>query len=319
MYYIERIPITDNLFLSGSIAEPSPRETVWTPGVWAVGAEAIRPELHRVFRCAVARTAADTQPPEQDVEAWADMRSTERYTPLGPLQRADGKLVYESRALSVSEDIEYRLRLRYVNAVALFGLAGGAWSVDVYDKPVADGGTLRASRGGVIKMPAAGYWDYAYGQRTRRDRVLISGLPIFPAAEVVIKVTASADQLRAVSQIEIGKLRFIPGVQWGGTEYGLRRSPRAYSYRKEEPDGSSTTLLYGSTYDMSGRVVMSSQGEDQALIQLRALLGKGTAFAPTLGRGYEQSLVFGTLEAGDTARESFAHSTIDFQIRGLPT
>lgn len=51
---------------------------------------------------------------------------------LGPLVRADGKLVYESHALeSTSGDIEYHLKLRYGNAVALYGLRGaarsGAW------------------------------------------------------------------------------------------------------------------------------------------------------------------------------------------------
>ena len=100
---------------------------------------------------------------------------------------------------------------------------------------------------------------------------------------------------------------------------GLRRSPRAYSFRKEEPDGSSTTLLYGSTYDMSGQIKLDGASEDQALVQLRSLLGKGVAYAPTLAPGFEQSLVFGTLEAADTDRESLRISGISFQIRGLPT
>jgi len=53
--------------------------------------------------------------------------------------------------------------------------------------------------------------------------------------------------------------------------------------------------------------------------ELRSLLGKGVAYAPTLATGFEQSLVFGTLEAADTDRESLRISGISFQIRGLPT
>lgn len=318
MYYIERVPIDDATFLAGSVAEPTTSETAWVAGTYAVGAEVIRPALHRVFRCAVARTASNTLPPEQDVTSWVDVRSTQRWLPFGPLRRADGKLVHQNYALSTTTgDIEYRLKLRYANAVALFGLRGATWTVSVY--AAAGDPTPVKTVSGTIKAPASCYYEYAYGQRRMRDRVLVTGLPIYPGAEVRIKITANPGQERCVSQIEPGKLRFLPGVTWGGVLSGLRRSPRAYSYRKEEADGSSTTLLYGSTYDMSGNIKFDGANEDNALIQLRNLLGKGVAYAPTLAPGFEQSLVFGTMEAADAERESASISGISFQIRGLPT
>lgn len=318
MYYIERASIDDATFLAGSVGEPATGETVWAAGTHAVGAEVVRPTLHRVFRCAVARTASNTLPPEQDTTSWVDVRASNRWLPYGPIRRADGKLVHQSNALSVTtSDIEYRLKLRYANAIALFGLRGASWSVEVY--PTVGATTPVKTITGTIKAPASGYWDYAFGQRRNRDRVLITDLPIYPSAEVRIKITANPGQERRVSQIEPGKLRFLPGVSWGGVLAGLRRSPRAYSYRKEEADGTSTTLLYGSTYDMSGQIKLDGGSEDNALVQLRSLLGKGVAYAPTLAAGFEQSLVFGTLEAAETERESVRISSIAFQIRGLPT
>lgn len=318
MYYIERVSIDDATFLAGSVVEPAAGETVWTPGAYAVGQEVIRPSLHRVFRCANARTASNTLPPEQDTQNWADIRSTQRWLPFGPLKRADGKLVHQNYALSsTTGDIEYRLRLRYANAIALFGLRGATWTVEVYAAVGAI--TPVKTFTGTIKAPATGYYDYAYGQRRMRDRVLVTGLPIYPAAEVRIKITGGSSQERRVSQIEPGKLRFLPGVSWGGVMSGLRRSPRAYIFRKDETDGGTTTLLYGSTYDMSGQIKLDGANEDNALMQLRNLLGKGVAYAPTLAPGFEQSLVFGTLEAADTERESARISGISFQIRGLPT
>lgn len=320
MYYIEKIPLIPAHFLAGSVAEPSAREVAWAPGAWAVGAEVVRPDLHRVFKCAVARTAADVQPPEQDRTSWAEMRFSDRWLPFGPMARVDGKIVYESGALEMATgDIEYRLQLRYCNAVALFGLRGAAWAVDVYDAP---GGNLVHSRTGTVKSPARGYWDYAYGQRSYRDRVMITDLPIFPTAEVRIRVTAAAGQLRRVAQIEVGKLRFLPGVEIdgepSGTAFGLRRSPRAYSYSEEQKDGSTVTILYGATYDMSGRIRITGSQEDGVLERLRALLGRGVAYKPVQYRGYEQSLVFGVLESADVVRESAKHAEVDFQIRGLP-
>lgn len=318
MYYVERVPIDNATFLSGSIAEPASGETAWVAGTYAVGDEVIRPTLHRVFRCAVPRTVSNTQPPEQDAASWLDVRSTQRWLPFGPLKRADGKLVHQNYALSTTAgDIEYRLKLRYANAVALFGMRGATWTIEVYATEGAPDPVKTFT--GTIKAPASGYYEYAYGQRRMRDRVLITGLPIYPAAEVRIKITANSGQERRVSQIEPGKLRFLPGVTWGGVLAGLRRSPRAYSYRKEEADGSSTTLLYGSTYDMSGQIKFDGGNEDNALMQLRNLLGKGVAYAPTLAPGFEQSLVFGTLESADTERESARISGISFQVRGLPT
>lgn len=318
MYYIERVSIDDASFLAGSIAEPGPGETAWAAGTYAVGDEVARPALHRVFKCAVARTGSDTSPPEVDVASWTDMRATKRWLPLGPARRADGKLVHQSYPLVRTDaDIEYHLKLRYANAIALFGMAGASWSVEVY--PTEASMTPEVTRTGTIKAPAFGYWDYAYGQRRLRDRVLVTGLPIYPAAKVVIKIMGAVGQTRRVTQIEAGKLRFIPGVEWGGVVAGLRRSPRAYSFRKEEADGTSTTLLYGSTYDMAGQIKLSGKAEDNALVQLRGLLGKGVAYAPTLAPGFEQSLVFGTLEAADTIRDVVSLTTIDFQIRGLPT
>jgi len=318
MYYIERLTLEDAMFLAGSVAEPDTGETVWAAGTHAVGAEVIRPALHRVFRCAVARTGADTDPPEVDVDSWKDVRSTNRWLPYGPLVRADGKLVYESHALQrTTGDIEFHLLARYANAVAIFGMQGAEWSVDVY--PTTTAPTAVKTLSGTIKAPAFGYWDYAFGRRRYRDRKLITGLPIYPAAKIVIKIKGSGSQVRRVTQIEVGKLRYIPGVSFGGVQNGLRRSPRAFSYRKEEADGSSTTLLYGSTYDMSGQIKLSGTEEDNALVQLRDLLGKGVAYAPTLASGFDQSLVFATLESGDTVRDSSPLSVIDFQLRGLPT
>ena len=318
MYYIERNPLDDAAFLAGSVGEPDTGETAWAAGTYAVGDEVIRPALHRVFRCAVARTGANTDPPEVDAASWKDMRPSNRWVPFGPMQRADGKLVYESRALTRTDgDIEYHLLMRYANAVALYGLQGAEWSVEVYPTE-ADAAPVRTV-GGTIKAPALGYWDYAYGQRRLRDRKLITGLPIYPAAKLVIKIKGSGTQVRRVTQIDVGKLRFLPGVEWGGVQAGLRRTPRAYQYRKEEPDGSSTTLLYGTTYDMAGQIKLSGKAEDNALVQLRGLLGKGLSFAPTLAPGFEQSLVFGTLEEAPTSREGLTVSVIDFQIRGLPT
>ncbi|WP_313074440.1 hypothetical protein [Melaminivora sp.] len=322
MYYIERIPITDASFLAGSIAEPAAEEPEWVSGgTYAVGDERSRSGLHRVYRCAAARSPSSTPPsstpPEQDPAGWVDMRPTRRWLPFGPMLRPDGRLVYQNIPLeSTTEDLQYRVRARYASAVALFGLRGGAWRVAVHRPGTAEPLQVRT---GSLKEPATGYWDYGFGQRRTRDRVLITDLPIYADAEICITVQGGTGQLRRMVQCEIGRLRFIPGVHWGGVVYGLRRSPKAWTHRRDEPDGSTSVLIYGTGYDMSGTVELSGKQEDNALVQLRALLGRGAAYAPTLATGYAQSLVFGVLKSADVAREGYMHTTADFQIEGLPT
>lgn len=318
MYYIERNTITDAMFLAGSVGEPSATETVWAPGTWGIGAEVIRPSLHRVFRCAIARTGADTAPPELDTNSWADMRATDRYRPFGPNVRADGKLVYEGKPLqSTTGNIEFRQAQRFADAVAIFGAKGATWRVQVYDKPVTESGVLVKEYSGRIKSPATGYKNYAYGQRYTTDRVLVHGMPIFPNAEVRVSIEGSGPQLRAVSQIEVGRLRYIPGIHGGGVEYGLLRSPRVFTATKTETDGSTSVLIYGYSDDMSGTVAFSGKQEDPALVQFRRLMGRGVAYAPTLLPGYQQSLSFGILAASDVSRNETSDSSARFEIKGL--
>ena len=322
MYYIERIPITDASFLAGSVAEPSTGETEWTSGgTYAVGDERVRSGLHRVYRCAAPRSPTTTPPsstpPEQDPQGWQDMRPTRRWLPFGPMVRPDGRLVYQNIPLqSTTEDLQYRVRARYANAIALLGLRGAAWRVRVYRPGLAD---PVQERTGALKEPATGYWDYGFGQRRTRDRVLITDLPIYADAEITVTIEGGAGQLRRLAQCEIGRLRYIPGVHWGGVAKGLRRTPKAWTHRRDEPDGSTSVLIYGTGYDMSGTVHLSGKQEDSALVQLRALLGRGAAYAPTLAKGFTQSLVFGVLKSADVAREEYMQTTADFQIEGLPT
>lgn len=323
MYYIERIPLTSASFLAGSVAEPAAGETEWASGgTYAVGDERIRSGLHRVYRCAAPRSPSTTPPsstpPEDDPTGWKDMRPTRRWLPYGPMLRPDGKLVYQSIALeSTTENLEFRLAARYANALALFGLRGAVWRAQVY--PTVGAVDFVDERTGTIKAPATGYHDYAFGQRHPRDRVLITGLPIYPNAEIRITIEGSGDQLRRVSQIELGKLRYIPGVDWGGVAAGLRRSPKAWTASQDEPDGSTSVLIYGTGYDMSGTVHLTGKQEDNALTQLRNLIGRGAAYAPTLVSGFNQSLVYATLKSADVNRDSANHTTANFQLEGLPT
>lgn len=318
MYYVERLPITESSFLAGSVAEPSATEVAWSgAGVaYAVGAEVVRTATHRVYRCAVAHTSAASPLPENDPTRWYEDRPTDRWVPFGPYINAAGQTIYRSLALSsTSTDLVYRLALRYANAVALFGLRGAFARVQVYDTP---GGTLVFDLTMPLKRPAAGYWSYYFGQRSYRDRLLITGLPLHPNAEVVITVGGGSGQQRRVTQVEVGKLRQLHGVDFGGTEYGVTTTPTVRLYRQQETDGTEKVLIYGTSQDMRGRVVLRSDLENQTLAALRALSGKGVACIPSLLSAYEGRLTFGVIETAPVSSDSFSTASVDLSVRGLP-
>jgi len=318
MYYIERIAPTDATWQAGTIAEPSPRETAWSgAGVaYTVGQEVVRTTTHRVYRCAVGHTSAASPLPEADPTRWKEIRPTDRWLPYGPWVNASGQTIYSGLAVeSTTGNLTWRMALRFANAVALFGLAGATLRAQVYDTP---GGTLVEERATSLKRPAGGYWDLIYGQRTYRDRLLLTGLPMHPNAELVLTIEGNASQLRRVTQIEAGKLRQVHGANFGGTEYGISNTPRARLFREADTDGTERVLMYGVSQDMEASVVMHGDRENTALTALRSLAGRGVALLPNLGIGYEQRLTFGVIDAAPVTRSSHGITQARFSVRGLP-
>lgn len=317
MHYIERSTITDATFTAGTIAEPSPRETAWSSGVaYTVGQERTRATTHRVYRCAVAHTSAASPTPEADPTRWKEIRPTDRYLPFGPWTNASGQIIYSGLPVeSTTANLVWRLNLRYANAVALFGLRGATLRVQVYATP---GGALVHEQTTSLKRPAAGYWDLIYGQRSYRDRTLISGLPMLPNGELVLTVEGGSSQLRRVTQIEAGKLRQVHGADFGGTEYGVSNTPRARMFREQDTDGTERVLLYGVSQDMEATVTLSGDRENTALATLRGLAGKGVALLPTLDHGYEARLTFGVIDSAPVTRTHHGITQARFSVRGLP-
>ena len=318
MYYIERIAPTNATWQAGTIAEPSPRETAWSgAGVaYTVGQEVVRTTTHRVYRCAVGHTSAASPLPEADPTRWKEIRPTDRWLPFGPWANASGQTIYSGLAVeSTTGNLVWRMALRYANAVALFGLAGATLRAQVYATP---GGTLAQERAISLKRPATGYWDLIYGQRTYRDRLLLTGLPMHPNGELVLTIEGGSGQLRRVTQIEAGKLRQVHGVSFGGTEYGVSTTPRARLFREQDTDGTEKVLLFGVSQDMDATVVMHGDRENAALSALRSLAGRGVALLPSLGASYETRLTFGVIDSAPVTRTSTGITQARFSVRGLP-
>lgn len=303
------------------MAEPwaagTPPETEWSATTWTVGTECIRASLNRVYKCVVARAPSNTVPPESDPIGWLEIRPTAIMVPFGPYTNASGQSVFKRLATSTtSENIVFSLGLRYPDSIALFGLAGSLVRVRLFS--TVGGVQVGSDIVRYLIRGSAGQWDRRFGERSYRDRLLITGLPRYPNCELRISIEAGTGQLRRVSHIQVGKLRFIPGGTFGGTEYGATNSINTKIYISTDADGTETRTLYGTSQDMQGRVVFEA-GRDSAVISmLRRLAGRCVAAIPSLEPRYEQRLTLGVFDTAPAKADNYGVSSIDFSLKGMP-
>lgn len=323
MYIIDPIKITAAQIIdSGSIAEPftggkDGPEVEWSAGVWAVGQECVRASLHRVYKCAVARVATDVTPPESDTGKWLEMRPTARHAPFGPYVSSGGQLVFKRLAVqSTTADLVWRLRLRYADTVGIFGLSGARLRCQIFK-------TVGGPQYGDdivehLLRPSTGQFDRRFGLRTYRDRVLINGLPRFVDGELRITVEGGAGQLRRIGHVEVGKLRKIAGVEWGGTKFGTTATLEAQMYSAVDDDGTETAIMYGTKQNLQGSVAIKSERERAALPLLRRLSGMGVACIPSLLPNFQERLSYGRFVVVPFEADNAKVHSVDFALQGLP-
>lgn len=326
MWVLDPKTITAANILAGSVATPwaagtDGAETEWTAGeTVAAGVYRTRTSLQRVYRCAAARSGSTTPnsstPPESDPTGWVEMWPTASLQPFGPYVNAAGQTTYVAREVaSTTTDLVWRLKLRYATAVALYGLRGARVRVREY---VTDGGAQDGTDVVVdLVRNATGYWDYGYGDRSTRDRVLINGLNGNPEGVVEIRIEADGSNERRVTHIDVGSLVYLPMDPDGGTEYGLTNTLGVDMYQQQDNDGTRRVLLYATNQAMQGRVVFDPDLEPKVTAMLRRLLGRGVSAIPTLEERHEERLTFGVLTAVPIKAENPGQSAFDISFGPL--
>ena len=303
--YIDPLTTEATHLLPGtSLAEdPTP---AWAAGTFAIGDERHVVATHRVYKCAIA--GSSTISPELEPTRWEDMRPTNLWAPFDEYT--------DTAAESSTQDITYVLSSRYTNAVALYGLVGRGVVVSVKDAP---GGAeiFRFPPTGEarLKTTRPGYWQYAYGQRTRRKTILVTGIPIAPAAEITVAVTAAAGQPRALGMLVRGSLRSLIGAGWGGVLQDATVVPKTYTYRSKTQDGRQRITRRGSSRDLEFSVVLDRRNADAAVDALSGLLSRPVAVVVSTKPGFAGLSAFGIVRAAPV-RYQFAQAFIDCSVEG---
>lgn len=286
-YYIDAPAMTDAALLSSSLAEdPTPAWVTGTTYSSGGGDEVHRVGTHRVYKDAaggVSNTA-----PELDATRWKNMRPTNKWAPFDEYTG--------TAAQDTTADLVYTFTGRFCNALHLRGLVGAGIVVSVKDAPA---GTqiFRYPATGVaqLKKAALGYWDYAYGDRRQRTVLSLFDLPIRSNAEITVTISAASGQKRALGLLVCGKLRNLIGRGWGGVEQDAEANPKTYTQRVPSPsgDGTYTTVVRGSSTDLSLTLHFPRANADACVDQLKDLMTRPVAVIATRVPGFDGLSGFG--------------------------
>ncbi len=307
MYYIDTTTITEDHILAGTSITAEDPTPAWTAGTYAVGDERHVVATHRVYRCAV--DGASSTSPELDATRWTDMRPTNRWAPFD--------WYTDTAAESSTDDISYVLAGRFVNALALYGLAGNGIVVSIKDQV---GGTViyryPATGAALLRQPARGYWDYAYGQRRPLTSLVLRDLPIRAAAEITITVSAGTGQRRAIGMIAMGKFRSLGGPGLAGVLEDAEVTPKTYTYREVQADGRQRIRPRGSSRDLRYQIMLDRRYADLAVSAIDELQSRPVPWIVSTKPGFAALGAFGILTRAPVRyRNSLA--SIDVSIEGF--
>jgi hypothetical protein len=238
-----------------SIAEPAAGEIEWvSAGTYAVGDLRIRKTTHRVYYCVQASTNR-TELPENDPAYWLEKSPTNFAAPFD---------IYTNTAASAVGSISYAIKPGFANAVALYGVYGTKFTLQVVD---GDSGLIIYKNSQSLTVPSGGWYEYFFVAPMFLDRLVFSGLPVRPNAILLITVAAASGIPVGIGMIIAGDFRQLIGDigARGGTEYGISVEPITSSYINTAADGTVTIVRRTKATDMHANVTLDVANANRAL------------------------------------------------------
>lgn len=312
MNILAPIKITAAMIGAGtSVAEPSARETAegitaWANTTYALGDRRISD--HRVFECVAAIASPTGKTPENDATHWLDAGPSDRWAPFD--------YYTTTQALDVTS-MTYVLSPGYFNGLSLYGLAGTAIVVSVKDAP---GGSqiYRYPLVGTASLnePPMGWYDYLFGKRRTRSKLVLTGIPIRSTAEITVTVTNASGQPVGIGMINAGDFRPLIGdADWGGTLSGVTAEPITYSYMQTDEYGKTKIVQRHSATNLRLKVAMPRANADAALASVQEVLDVPVSWVATEAQGFDGLNAFGLGSA--SANYTFGIAEFDINVKGL--
>ena len=306
MNIITPITVTAAMIGAGTtIAEPAASETAWvSAGTYALADLRIRTTTHRVYKCVQAHTGR-TALPEDDAAYWLDFAPTQRWSPFD---------VYTNTAATTVTTMTYVLTPGYFNSVALYGLTGAQYTLTVKD---VSGGTTIYTRSGYLFADPIGWYEYLFGTLRNISKLVFTGIPIRPAAELTLTITAATGEAVGLGMLVCGDYVSLAGEgDWGGAQHGASAEPVTYSYIKQNDDGTTTIVRRHSATNLRVTVALPRTEADAVLQAMQDVLDVPVAWVATDANGYAGLSTFG-IGSGSMNYDSFGAANFEISVKGL--
>ena len=158
--------------------------------------------------------------------------------------------------------------------------------------------------------------DYFFGKRRAISKLVLTGIPIRPNAELTITVTAASGAPVGIGMINVGDYRPLVGdTDWGGTLAGATAEPVTYSYIDTDDYGNTTIIRRHSATNLRLKVAMPRQNADAALASVQEVLDIPVSWIAVNCAGFEGLNVFG-LGSGSLSY-TFSTAEFDITVKGL--
>lgn len=271
----------------------------WAAGTtYAEGDRVIVVADHKVYQSVIAGNVG--KPPATSPTAWAEVSATNRW-------KAFDRSVSTQTAKASS--ISYRLKPgQAITTLSALNLKGcNSMRVRVVDVTY---GTVYDRTENLAGVPvAADWWEWYFGEKRTPTQALFSDLPSFPAADVLIDFTGTAEL--AVGVILLGNVKkFSMGVRMGA-----RVGIQDYS-RKERNDFGDVLLVERA---FAKRASFSLLLKSAEVDQFAKFLASVRA-TPCLWIGssrFESTTVYGFYKSFDIVLSYFDFADCELDLEGL--
>jgi hypothetical protein len=273
------LTITDAMLTSSTLAEPAASETAWvSAGTYVAGDKRIRTSTHRVYNCILGHTGR-TALPEADTTYWEDYDPTSKWAPFDS---------YVSTPASLASPLTYVLLPGFFDAISMYGLSGTG--VTITHKATA-GGTVLETRTISLYAESLGLYEYLFGVKSPKSKIVETDFEIRPASEVTITVTGTATV--AMGMCNIGTYRSLVS-DWGGTQYGASVEPVTTSRVSTDSTTGKVTIKRGNAATgLRASVALPLADANYALQSVQEVLDVPVSWIATSATGYEGLNVFG--------------------------
>lgn len=211
-----------------------------------------------------------------------------------------------STPTTASTSLTLVLEPGYVNALALFGLAGDTLTVTARNGiagPVVYSATRKLKRRIVTSL-----YEYLYERSAQLREVVLTGLPTRKDLHITLTITGASV---SIGMLSVGSLMVI-----GEAQYGMTLDLIDYSLNTTDKNGVTTFVKGLFAKRMSGVVVVNNSFFTRVARDLEALSGIPCAWIGTSKDGYTPLTIFGSFRNAPLSVDNHAQSTINFDIEG---